>query len=275
MNKAELFKALWDNYTTMTPSAKQIHQLFEERGEVVENDHIAIRTFNDPRVSIDVIAAPFKKIGYVEKGDYEFKDKKLFAHHYEHPEDSSYPKIFISELLLEQCSEELRRIVKKALDQIDYSAIDLNTLLLKGRLWDLSYQDYEVLRKESEYASWMYVFGFCANHFTVFVNKLKTFESLQDVNQSLKDKGFKLNDAGGEIKGSPEQLLEQSSTIADRFSVQFDEGEKTTPSCYYEFARRYQLPDGSLYQGFIAASADKIFESTDVSLVEKVLGKKG
>jgi hypothetical protein len=169
----------------------------------------------------------------------------------------------------------LRRIVKKALDQIDYSAIDLNTLLLKGRLWDLSYQDYEVLRKESEYASWMYVFGFCANHFTVFVNKLKTFESLQDVNQSLKDKGFKLNDAGGEIKGSPEQLLEQSSTIADRFSVQFDEGEKTTPSCYYEFARRYQLPDGSLYQGFIAASADKIFESTDVSLVEKVLGKKG
>jgi hypothetical protein len=34
------------------------------------------------------------------------------------------------------------------------------------------------------------------------------------------------------------------------------------PTCYYEFARRYPLADGRLYQGFVAASADRIFEST-------------
>ncbi len=35
------------------------------------------------------------------------------------------------------------------------------------------------------------------------------------------------------------------------------------PSCYYEFAKRYKDAKGKLYQGFVAASADKIFESTN------------
>jgi hypothetical protein len=274
MNKDELFAALWANYTQLTPSAKQIHEVFQERGEVIVNDHIAFRTFNDPRVNLDVLAAPFKALGYVEKGQYEFKEKKLFARHFEDPENANSPKVFISELILEQCSAELRSIVSGILNQIDYSALDLNQLLLKGRLWDLTFKDYEILVKESEYASWMYAFGFCANHFTVFVNALKTFKTLEEVNEFLKGKGFKLNNAGGEIKGSPEELLEQSSTIADKVPVEFDEGTKNIPSCYYEFARRYRLDDGALYQGFIAASADKIFESTNVSLVEKVLKNK-
>ncbi len=274
MEKDDLFGALWDRYTRIAPSAKLIRRSFEERGEQILNDHIALRTFNDPRVTIDVIASPFKQLGYIRKGDYEFKEKKLYAHHYEHPDDQNAPKIFISELLLEQCTEGLRQIVKASLDQIPYAEIDMDTLLLQGRLWTINEKDYEFLRKESEYASWMYVFGFCANHFTVFVNALKTFSTLQEVNDFLKSKGFKLNDAGGEIKGTPEQLLEQSSTIADMVPVEFEAGRKEVPGCYYEFARRYLMNNGELYQGFIAASADKIFESTDRSLVEKVLSKK-
>lgn len=271
MNRQELFNALWEHYTNLTPSARQIHQVFDERGENIVNDHIAFRTFNDCRVKLDVIAEPFKALGYVEKGHYEFKEKKLFAHHYEHPDDPTSPKVFISELILERCSEDLRKIVSAALDQISFNDIDINTLLLKGRLWDLSFSDYELLRNESEYASWMYVFGFCANHFTVYVNALKSFKTLEEVNKFVKEKGFKLNDSGGEIKGSPRELLEQSSTIADRIPVKFDEGTHEIPSCYYEFARRYELDDGAIYQGFIAASADKIFESTNVSLVEKAM----
>ena len=34
-------------------------------------------------------------------------------------------------------------------------------------------------------------------------------------------------------------------------------------SRYYELAKRYPLPSGELFQGFVPASADKIFESTD------------
>ena len=37
------------------------------------------------------------------------------------------------------------------------------------------------------------------------------------------------------------------------------------PSCYYEFARRYPLPSGEVFQGFVPESADTIFESTDVT----------
>lgn len=271
MDKDQLLDLLWNQYTSLTPSAKQIHRLFEERGERVQNDHIALRTFDDERVNIDVISEPFVRMGYVKKGEYEFKEKKLLAHHYEHEEDHSAPKIFISQLLLARCSPALQRIILEALDQIPYSEINMDTLMLKGRLWDISVNDYDVLQKESEYASWMYVFGFCANHFTVFVNELKTLRSLQEVNSLLKQSGFKLNDAGGEIKGSPEEFLEQSSTIADKIPVSFNNVSRNIPSCYYEFARRYSLPDGLLYQGFIAASADKIFESTNVSLVEKVI----
>lgn len=273
MTKENLFSALWDAYTAMTPSAKQIHAIFERPAGPVINDHIAFRTFNDPRVGIDVLAAPFLQLGYIEKGDYEFTEKKLFAHHYELPEDPSAPKIFISELLLEEFSEDTQRIIGRALDQIKAEDLASDTLLLKGRLWDINFEDYELLRKESEYASWMYIYGFCPNHFTVLVNELEGSPSLAEVNSLLKDKGFKLNDAGGEIKGSPDQLLEQSSTIADRVTVKFESGDRVIPACYYEFAKRYPLKDGKLYQGFIAASADKIFESTDVSLAEKVLSK--
>ncbi|MFP5459729.1 MAG: DUF1338 domain-containing protein, partial [Bacteriovoracia bacterium] len=60
----------------------------------------------------------------------------------------------------------------------------------------------------------------------------------------------------------PSVYLEQSSTLANNIAVTFDDGELTIPACYYEFARRYPLPSGDLYQGFVAASADKIFEST-------------
>ena len=72
-----------------------------------------------------------------------------------------------------------------------------------------------------------------------------------------------LNDAGGEIQGNPEELLEQSSIKAGIISVKFREGIFEIPGCYYEFARRYPDTDGKLYSGFIAKSADKIFESTN------------
>ena len=72
-----------------------------------------------------------------------------------------------------------------------------------------------------------------------------------------------LNDAGGEIQGTPDELLEQSSIRAGMVKFRFTEGEFEIPGCYYEFAKRYPDSDGKLYSGFIAKSADKIFESTN------------
>ena len=64
------------------------------------------------------------------------------------------------------------------------------------------------------------------------------------------------------MKGSKEVCLEQSSTLANNIEVEFEDGKLTIPACYYEFAKRYPMKNGELYQGFVAASADKIFEST-------------
>ena len=79
----------------------------------------------------------------------------------------------------------------------------------------------------------------------------------------MKDNGFLMNDSAGEIKGTPDELLQQSSIKSGIVEVDFKEGTYPVPSCYYEFALRYPDRDGNLYLGFIAKSADKIFESTD------------
>jgi hypothetical protein len=61
----------------------------------------------------------------------------------------------------------------------------------------------------------MYVYGFRANHFTINVNALTNSKNLEELNAYLKENNWKMNGSGGEIKGTPEQLLEQSSTLAD------------------------------------------------------------
>jgi hypothetical protein len=263
MNLQHLMDRLWKDYTEQNPHAKKVYDLFKEKGEQVINDHIAFRTFDDPRVNVDVLAAVFQKNGYKEKGSYDFPAKHLFAKHYEHPEPGM-PRIFISQLLLDEFSDILKLQCQKLVDRIPSEILTSDELIFSGNVWGPpKYDTYEKLREESEYAAWLYVNGFRANHFTVSINELENFEDIREVNNFLKDNGFLMNDSGGEVKGSPEVLLEQSSIKAGKQKIEFEEGTYEVPTCYYEFAKRYPDDDGELYSGFIARSADKIFESTD------------
>ena len=267
MTIEQIFEKLWKEYMQRTPSAQKIKNLFINGGNEVFNDHVAIRTFDDSRINIEVLATPFLEAGYEECGDYHFEKKKLYAKHYEHKTDKNAPRVFISQLLIKEFSEELQATVKNMIDAISLDDLNSSELIFKGRLWEQpSMQVYEKLQAETEYAAWMYVNGFCANHFTVDVNKLENFTSLQQVNEFLKENGYKMNISGGEIKGTPLQMLEQSSILADKIPVDFLEGTKEITSCYYEFAFRHPINNGVLYSGFIAGSADKIFESTDMKL---------
>jgi hypothetical protein len=257
-----LLDKMWVDYIHINPLAKRIRDLLTNEGEVILNDHIALRTFNHPRVSLDIIAKPFLDSGYSYKGDYHFPEKKLYAKHFEH-QDKNFPKIFISELLLNEFSVSLRNIVNNLIDQIptgwehqfDFSSI--------GRPWGVSTTTYQDLLKESDYAAWVAAFGYRPNHFTVIINNLKKYSEINVLNSFLKEQGFKLNSSGGEIKGSRDVCLEQSSTLANNIEVDFSDGKLNIPACYYEFAKRYPMANGELYQGFVAASADKIFESTN------------
>jgi len=264
MNKEKLFEKLWNIYTTQNPSVEKVYNLFVDAGECVENDHIAFRTFDDARVNVDVLARPFIEAGYIEKGDYYFETKKLYARHFEHTSDQKAPRVFISQLKTGGFSSFLQKTVNELVDKIDPEMLVSDDLIFSGNTWQMpSYEIYQLLREESEYAAWLYVYGFCANHFTVSINHLQKLNSVEKVNAFLKNNGFLINDSGGEIKGTPAELLEQSSIKSEIAAVDFEEGSFEVPGCYYEFARRYPDKDGRLYSGFIAKSADKIFESTD------------
>lgn len=260
----KLFDRLWSDYTAQNPEAKRVYDLFVAEGEEVLNDHIAFRTFDDPKVNIDVLSEPFIKAGYEYRQSYRFEQKRLLAKHFEHKTFRDAPRVFISELITSDFSPFLQEQVHKIISRVPESLAKSGELVFAGNVWGQpSYEVYQKLREESEYAAWVYVYGFRANHFTVSINGLKKYDSIEKVNQFLKDNGFLLNDSGGEIKGTPAELLEQSSTKAGFLPVNFIEGTFEIPSCYYEFARRYPDTDGKLYSGFIAKSADKIFESTD------------
>lgn len=258
----ELFHHMWQDYVRIAPQAARVHALLEARGERIVNDHVALRTFGVPAIGIDVLARPFVSAGYQARGAYDFPDKKLTARHYEHPD--GLPKVFISELRVAELAPELQDIIAALVAAIPDEATRAPTFVTSGRHWSVSHATYEALLQSSEYAAWMAAFGFRVNHFTVDVGALKTFAGLRELNDVLIAGGFAMNDSGGLIKGSPAELLEQSSTRAGEVDVEFSDGTFPVPSCYYEFACRYPMPDGRLFQGFVPQSADKLFESTDV-----------
>lgn len=262
MTATALLQKLWLEYEAQNPQVRRIHALLEAQGEQIVNDHIALRTFDDPRVGLEVLARPFEASGYVAAGEYEFPEKKLFAKHYEHA-NPSLPKVFISELELASVSARARADIQALLAALPADASTRDDLPALGRPWSVDIATYERLSEESEYAGWLAAFGFRANHFTVLVNALQSFGSLEALNEFLLAQGFEMNRAGGLIKGTPRDLLEQSSTLAARVPVAFSDGTREIPSCYYEFARRYPAASGRIFSGFLAPNADKIFESTD------------
>ncbi|HIF9065080.1 TPA: DUF1338 domain-containing protein [Photobacterium damselae] len=262
MERAQLlFSQLWQDYITrLCPSAEKVQQLLTEDDPLM-NDHIALRTYNLPRCGLDRVAAAFIAVGYEPKGQYKFEEKKLYAEHFEHP-NPVVPKVFISELQLGQCSSQLQLLVRKLLDQVPHGYFSNSMFLSQGRPWTLSYQEYQMLAQESEYAAWVAAHGFGANHFTVSINPLEQFTEVAEVNHYLTHNGFAINQAGGAVKGSAALMLEQSSTMADKVMVEFSDGKQLIPGGFYEFAKRYPMANGDLFSGFVEASANRIFEST-------------
>lgn len=265
MKITSVFNRFWDAYSTQNPSAKRIHDLFTGQGERVIHDHIALRTFNDPRMNIDVVAGIFTNNGYEQRGEYKFEVKRLFGRHYEHKTDPDAPKVFISELLLEKFSASLQDIVRERLDSLPDDAYNDPELVFRGSIWGkIPYAVYEELRHESEYAAWTLAYGYRANHFAIRVNDLKGFRDLKDVNAFVRKHGYLMNtSSGSDIYGSAEELLEQSATRAEIIPFEFSDGIHEIPACFYEFTKRYPDKMGKIYTGFIAANADKIFESTN------------
>jgi len=264
MTPTEFFDNLWQDYVAMAPKAAQIKALFEGRGETVLNDHVAFRTYDQSPINLKALEPFLLDLGYKPFAPYAFEAKKLKAFGYV-PPAPELPRVFLSELETAKLSASAQAVIAGLVEQVDAAKISGPEVLWAGRLWEpLAYSTYLELREETEYAAWVAALGLRPNHFTIAVNYLTKTPSIEEVLQVVEADGIPVNTSGGRVKGSPDVLLEQGSTLADQMDVEFAGGERhSIPTCYYEFAKRYANADGSLYDGFVAASADKIFESTD------------
>ncbi len=261
-----IIQKLWSNYLHMTPTVKKVKNTLQLDDYSSFCDHIAFRTLNTDQLGItkritgefgiEKLSRKFLNLGYTIKQEYYFKKKKLKAIHLE---NESLPKIFISELLLDQCSFFLKNTLLKAFNPCEKT----KDILIKGRSWDVNYKVYKELERESEYAAWLYVHGHRVNHFTINVNQLEK-HSIEDVCKQLKNSGIHLNNCGGIIKGHKKAGLKQASTLADTILVNFEDLKEAIriPSCYVEFAERFPI-NNEIFNGFVTNSADKIFQSTN------------
>lgn len=252
----------------------------------IENDHIAFRTMGVPNLGLASFEKIFSHYGYEKRDEFNFIEKKLTAFWYSPPagEDHNLPRIFVSELRVDELSDEAQRIIRTytdtitsdpvdALDLDDASAVDQ---FLHQPLWQTpTLTEYQTLLAESEYAAWVIYNRYYLNHFTISVHNLKPgYNTIDEFVAFLADRGFRLNSAGGTIKVSPDGGLRQASTVAQMIDAEFAGGDIfRIAGSYVEFAERRVLPEfrdlpvdqiGRQHrrEGFETGNADKIFEST-------------
>jgi hypothetical protein len=237
----ELLGALWRNYIAATPEAARIHALLTERGELLRNDHIALRTIGAPGLGLDALARPFEALGWRRHKHHQLSPQ-LRACTWRHA-DPALPGVFICELALDALSPAAQAELSALLVQLPAGFAERADLAWAGRPWQLSYAAYQVLARESDYAAWVAAFGFGVNHFAVDVGSLSTFPDLAALNAFLIEHGFALADRPPPAAGSPSEDLEQSATQIDSVAVAFSDATVPIPCCYYEFARR--KPTGS------------------------------
>ena len=256
------------------------------KAEDIENDHIAFRTMGVPQLGIRSLEKIFLHYGYERRDAYFFEAKKLNAFWY-HPPRNDLPRIFISELRVEDLSPEAQAIIRSYTDEVTSDPVDALDLddavavdaFLHQGLWRVpTWADFERLASESEYASWVIYNRYYLNHFTVTIHNLpEGYNTIATYNAFLERNGFKMNNSGGTIKTSPDGKLLQSSTVAEMITATFANDEQHLISgSYVEFAERRpldafaHLPASELRrehrrEGFEAQNANRIFESTYTS----------
>ncbi|PLK43183.1 DUF1338 domain-containing protein [Emticicia sp. TH156] len=256
----------------------------------IENDHIAFRTMGVPQLGIKSFEKIFIHLGYQKRDYFYFEGKKLDAYWFSPPRPE-YPRIFVSELRVNDLPEDIQDIIRSYTDEVKADPVDSLNLndgaaidaFLHQPLWRIpTWQDYSTLLKASEYAAWVIYNRYYLNHYTISVHNLKAgYNTIQEFNAFLEKTGVKLNDAGGKIKISPDGGLLQSSTVAEIIDATFEGGEVHPISgSYVEFAERKVLPEYQHLEpasitrehrreGFETGNADKIFESTFTSQTVK------
>jgi len=248
-----LLDRLWQRYLADVPYARVFLKL---SGGSLVNDHVAFRTLRRtaagklPRTGIQGLAPLFERLGWRHAGSYVFPDVHLLAIHLSHP--AGLPRIFISELLIEELSPAAQRILDALPPEAPPPASDDAAEL---SAWfdapdrPLVLDELLLLAAESQYAAWMLAFGRKVNHFTAAV------DNVEDWQRRLKEAGVPMK---AEIEGEPGSLLRQTATHAAPLSVRLADGTLCSrPYAYLEIAERQPG-----FDGFLGKQARQLFDMT-------------
>jgi hypothetical protein len=252
------FDSLWARFRTSAPSALRVHEALEAINGRVVMDHVALRTINLGPVPLTVLGRVLSDIGYVAFDDYAHPGKPVYSVAFR-PLKPGLPKIFLSELLVDRLSMTSRRILQGLIEHADFPPALDERLFHSGVHWgSLDASSYTSLADESEYAAWFATQGFTPNHFTVLVNDLPAIPSLDEIIELVQEMGLEISQVGGIIKGSALTGLQQAATEPERWEYQTsDRRIMWVPGAFYEFALRYPLADGKLYQGFLTQTTER------------------
>src|SRR6056300_25291 len=292
---AKVLEGLFSTYAEHVPDVNWITNAMIDAGyigkqEDILNDHIAFRTMGVQHLGIQSLEKIFLHFGYKREDFYRFEKKKLNAYWYSPPSEE-YPRVFISELCVDELSEKAQTIIHEYTNSVNYDPVNKLNLensddvvsFFSTPLWEIpTWSDYQFLLNESEYAAWVIYNRYYLNHYTISVHALpEPFNQLEAFNAFLKEIGIQLNTSGGEIKTSGDQLLRQTSSVANTVRASFaDQKSKVIAGSYVEFAERSPLPEFAdlpaaelrrehRREGFETANADRIFESTFTSQLKK------
>jgi len=291
----EILEGLFSTYKERVPYVNKItkaminNNLVSSQSQIL-NDHIAFRTLGVKHLGLKSFEKIFLQYGYKKRDFYRFNKKKLNAYWYSPPK-THLPRIFISELCVEELSQKSQNIINSYVSGIKKDPVNNLKLddvkevvsFFRKPLWKLpTLKDYNFLLKESEYASWVIYIRYYLNHYTISVHELpEGYRTLEEFNQFLLNLDIKLNDSGGLLKISKDGLLKQSSSVANKVLAKFENNEKSyIAGSYVEFAERKVLPEylhlkpnqiKSFHRrdGFETGNADLIFESTFSNQVKK------
>lgn len=293
---SELINRLWVNYIERVSYAKKYVDLVNKKGGQVVNDHIAFRTFNthtgEQPAGIRAIKHILNCLEYSPAAKYTFKKKKLSAIHFEHP-DPMFPKIFVSQLEVDELPGWAQLIIKNAVKDTPYllsdNSIELLSILnregeiprvaadaLVSDLVNYFKRPWEVPRKEnvlklndvSQYAAWVLLHGNSVNHFTAFINfqQVNSWPDLVSTCKGLANAGVPMKDS---IEGTKGSKLQQSAThaVKEEVEVKGDDGiEKIKWTyAYYELAERNFITENGetkLFSGFLGEQAVHLFDMT-------------
>ena len=284
----DVLAGLMRRYRERVPDVQKVLDAMLDAGVIqspdeVENDHIAFRTMGVPNLGLASFEKLFLHLGYERRDAYDFVEKKLSAYWYSPPRQD-LPRIFASELRVDELSAEAQRIIHRYTSTVTSDPVDSLNLndanaidqFLHQPLWETpTLADYRTLLTESEYAAWVIYNRYYLNHFTISVHNLKPgYNTIDEFVAFLQEQGIRLNSAGGIIKVSPDGDLRQASTVAQMIDARFADGETfRIAGSYVEFAERRVLPPfrnlpadqitrQHRREGFETGNADKIFEST-------------